>query len=177
MAATTSRTSAENLEIQARLDKAAARRQLTGKIIPYMGLVFLLVFFSIVTGGKFLSAANLSNMIEQCFTMALVATGASFVYAHGNMDFSIGAACGVAQMCGAILFLQAGAPFPAAMLAALAVPVGTCLMVFLISVVFKVPVFIGSMCIRSLLMGILTIGVSRAEIIIPVSQYPYMTSW
>ena len=81
-------------------------------------------------------------MIEQCFTMALVATGASFVYAHGNMDFSIGAACGVAQMCGAILFLQAGAPFPAAMLAALAVPVGTCLMVFLI----------------------------------PVSQYPYMTS-
>lgn len=176
MAATTSRTSAENLEIQARLDKVAARRQLTGKIIPYMGLVFLLVFFSIVTGGKFLSPANLSNMIEQCFTMALVATGASFVYAHGNMDFSIGAACGVAQMCGAILFLQAGVPFPAAMLAALAVPVGTCLLVFLISVVFKVPVFIGSMCIRSLLMGILTIGVSRAEIIIPVSQYPYMTS-
>ena len=98
MAATTSRTSAENLEIQARLDKAAARRQLTGKIIPYMGLVFLLVFFSIVTGGKFLSPANLSNMIEQCFTMALVATGASFVYTHGNMDFSISTAYGIAQM-------------------------------------------------------------------------------
>ncbi len=131
MATSTSRTSTENLEIQARLDKAAARRRLIGKIVPYMGLVFLLALFSIVTSGKFLSAANLSNMVEQCFTMALVATGASFVYAHGNMDFSIGAACGVAQMCGAILFLQ---------------------------------------------VGILTIGVSRAEIIIPVSQYPFMTS-
>lgn len=176
MASTTSRASAENLEIQARLDKIAARKQLIGKIIPYFGVAFLLMFFSIVTGGKFLSGANLVNMIEQCFTMAIIATGASFVYSHGNMDFSIGAACGVAQMCGALLLLRVGLPFPVAMLVTLVVPIGTCLMVFLISVVFKVPVFIGSMCIRSLLMGLLTIGVSKAEIIIPVSQYPFMSN-
>lgn len=171
-----SRTSAENLQIQERLDKQAARKQLIGKFIPYLGLVFLFVFFSIVTGGKFVSGANLKNMVEQCFTMCIIATGAAFVYAQGNMDFSIGSACGVAQMCGAILMLHFGWPMPVAMLVTLVIPVITCCLVSLIGVVFHVPVFIGSMCIRSLLAGLLTIGVAKKEIIIPVSQYPLMTN-
>ena len=170
------RTSSENLQIQARLDKKAARKQMLEKIVPYMGLVFLLAFFSVVTKGLFLSTQNLYNMIEQCFTMVIIACGASFVYAQGNMDLSIGSACGVAQMCGAILLLRYGWPLPLAMLVILIVPVITCEVVCLISVIFHVPVFIGSLCVRSLLAGILTIGVAKAEIIIPVSRYPYMSS-
>lgn len=171
-----SRNSVENLQIQERLNKQAAKKRLINRIIPYLGLIFLLAFFSAVTGGLFLSPANLSNIVEQCFTMAIIAVGASFVYAQGNMDFSIGSACGVAQMCGAMLMLRAGWPMPVAMLVTLVVPVATCSLVSLISVVFHVPVFIGSMCVRSLLSGLLTIGVAEAEIIIPVSQYPYMTN-
>ena len=174
--AATSRTSAENLKIQEKLDQQAARKQLIGKFVPYLGLAFLFVFFTAVTGGLFISPDNLSNMIEQCFTMCLVATGAAFVYAQGNMDFSIGAACGVAQMCGGMLLVQAGWPMPVAMIATLLVPVVTCCLVSLISVVFKVPVFIGSMCVRALLTGILTIGVSRNEIRIPIGEYPIMNN-
>lgn len=169
-----SRTSAENLKIQARLDQQAARKQLIGKFVPYLGLVFLFVFFTAVTGGLFIAPANLSNMIEQCFTMCLVATGAAFVYAQGNMDFSIGAACGVAQMCGGMLMVNMGCPMPVAMIVTLVIPVATCCLVSLISVVFKVPVFIGSMCVRALLAGLLTIGVSRNEIRIPIGDYPIM---
>lgn len=171
-----SRTSAENLRIQAQLDKKAARKQLIGKFIPYLGLVFLFVFFTIVTKGLFVSGANLKNMIEQCFTMCIIAVGAAFVYAQGNMDFSIGAACGVAQMVGGMLMVNKGWPMPVAMVLTLLVPIASCCLVSLISVVFKVPVFIGSMCVRALLTGLLTIGVARTEIRIPIGDYPIMTN-
>ena len=108
--------------------------------------------------------------------MCIVATGAAFVYAQGNMDFSIGSACGVAQMCGAILLLHKGWPMPLAMAVTILVPVLTCSLVSTIAVVFRVPVFIGSMCVRSLLAGLLTIGVAKAEIVIPVSNWPIMTN-
>lgn len=171
-----SRTSAENLRIQAQLDKKAARKQLIGKFIPYLGLVFLFIFFTIVTKGLFVSGANLKNMIEQCFTMCIIAVGAAFVYAQGNMDFSIGAACGVAQMVGGMLMVNKGWPMPMAMVMTLLVPIASCCLVSLISVVFKVPVFIGSMCVRALLTGLLTIGVARTEIRIPIGEYPIMNN-
>ena len=171
-----SRTSAENLQIQAQLDRQAARKQAIGRVVPYLGLVFLFVFFTIVTGGLFISPKNLSNMVEQCFTMCIIATGAAFVYAQGNMDFSIGSACGVAQMCGAILLLHKGWPMPLAMLVTILIPVVTCCVVSTIAVVFHVPVFIGSMCVRSLLAGLLTIGVAKQEIVVPVSNWPIMTN-
>lgn len=174
--AESSRTSEQNLLIQARLDKQAARKQVIGRIVPYFGLVFLFIFFTIVTKGLFISKKNLTNMVEQCFTMCIVATGAAFVYAQGNMDFSIGSACGVAQMCGAILLLHKGWPMPLAMAVTILVPVLTCSLVSTIAVVFRVPVFIGSMCVRSLLAGLLTIGVAKAEIVIPVSNWPIMTN-
>lgn len=171
-----SRTSQENLDIQARLDKQAARKNLFNNLIPYVGLVFCLVFFTIVTGGRFISSANLTGMIEQCFTLVIIAVGASFVYAQGNMDFSIGSASGVAQMVGGLLMLKLNMPIPVVILAIILVPVISCCLVATISAVFNVPVFIGSMCIRSLLAGLLTIGVAKAELIIPISQYPYLTS-
>lgn len=176
MAAENSRNSAENLHIQEELDKKAARKQLLSRIIPYVGLAFVLVFFSIVTGGRFISSANLVNMVNQCFTLVIVAVGASFVYAHGGMDFSIGASCGVAQMVGGILLTKMGMPMAVVILAMVAVPVLGCLMVALISAVFRVPVFIGSMCARSVFTGILTVGVSKAEIAVSIAKYGYMNN-
>lgn len=172
--ATVSKTSQENLAIQARLDKKAARKTLLENVIPYAGLLFCIVFFGIVTQGRFLSAANLTNMVEQCFTMVIIAVGASFVYAQGNMDFSIGSACGVAQMVGGMLLVKMNMPIPVVILVTCMVPIVSSLLVATISTVFNVPVFIGSMCIRSLLAGLLTIGVAKAELIIPISQFPYM---
>lgn len=171
-----SRTSSDNLEIQARLDKQAARKNLVQSLIPYLGVAFCLVFFSAVTGGKFLSSTNVTNMIEQCFTMVLVAVGASFVYAQGNMDFSIGSACGLAQLVGALLLTKLNFPIFIVILATVCVPVLSCLVVATISNVFNVPVFIGSMCIRSLLAGLVTIGVMSSDITVPISDYPLLSN-
>ena len=54
--AESSRTSEQNLLIQARLDKQAARKQVIGRIVPYFGLVFLFIFFTIVTKGLFIKS-------------------------------------------------------------------------------------------------------------------------
>ena len=169
-----SRTSEENLAIQAKLDAAAARKNMINNFVPYLGLAFTLIFFTAVTGGKFLSSANLVNLVEQCLTLVLVAVGAAFVYAQGNMDFSIGSACGLAQMVGGIFLLKFGAPIGVVIAVIIVIPIISCLCVALIAVIFKVPVFIGSMCIRSLLAGLLSIGVSRSEMVIPISNYPYL---
>lgn len=171
-----SRNSAENQRIQESLDKKAARKQLIARIVPYVGLVFVLVFFSAVTGGEFISPTNLTNMIHQCFTLVIVAVSASFVYAHGGMDFSIGANSGVTQMVGGLLLIRLGFPMPAVILAMLVVSLCGTMIVALISAIFNVPVFIGSMCVRSVFMGLLTVGVSRAEIGISMTQYSYMNN-
>lgn len=171
-----SKTSQENLAIQARLDQQAARKNVFNNLIPYVGLVFCILFFTIVTKGMFLSPSNLSAMIEQAFTLVIIAVGATFVYAQGNMDFSIGSACGVAQMVGGLLLVRFGMPLAVVVPVILLVPVATCLLVATISAVFNVPVFIGSMCIRSLLAGLLTIGVAKAELIIPISNYAFMNN-
>lgn len=176
MAVEVSKASAQELSIQEALDKKAARKQLVSRIVPYVGLAFVLVFFSVVTGGRFISPANLTNMVNQCFSLVIVAVGASFVYAHGGMDFSIGASCGVAQMVGGLVLTKLGLPMPVVILATLIVPVLGCLLVALISAVFHVPVFIGSMCERSVFMGILTVGVSRSEIAISIAKYGYMNN-
>lgn len=115
-------------------------------------------------------------MINQCFSLVIVAVGASFVYAHGGMDFSIGVSCGVAQMVGGLLLTKLGMPMPVVIAAVLVVPALGCLLVALISTVFHVPVFIGSMCIRSVFMGLLTVGVSKAEISISLAKYGYMNN-
>lgn len=171
-----SRDSAENLQIQENLEKRALQKQRFSKIVPYVGLAFVLIFFSLVTSGRFMSKGNLTNIINQCFSLVIVAVGSSFVYAHGGMDFSIGVSCGVAQMVGGILLTRLGMPMPVVILAMLVVPVIGCLSVALISTVFHVPVFIGSMCVRSVFMGILTVGVSEAEISISLGKYGYMNN-
>lgn len=174
--AAVSRNSVENQQIQELLEKRAARKQKISKVVPYAGLAFVLIFFTLVTSGRFVSQANLVNMINQCFSLVIVAVGASFVYAHGGMDFSIGVSCGVAQMVGGLLLTKLGMPMPVVIAAVLVVPALGCLLVALISTVFHVPVFIGSMCIRSVFMGLLTVGVSKAEISISLAKYGYMNN-
>ena len=57
--AESSRTSEQNLLIQARLDKQAARKQVIGRIVPYFGLVFLFIFFTF-----FIFADILLNLLQ-----------------------------------------------------------------------------------------------------------------
>ncbi len=72
--------------IQKRLDEKAHRKDIINKLVPYMGLVTLIIFFTIATDGMLLSSTNLANLVNQCFTLVMVSIGGAFVYAHGGSD-------------------------------------------------------------------------------------------
>ncbi len=165
----------KNEAIQAALEKKEARKQLISKFVPYLGLAFIVVFFIIVTGGKFISADNIGNLINQGFVLIMIAVGSSFVYAHGGMDFSVGAVSGVAQLvCG--LLILAGVPLPLCILACVLVCVIGAGCTATIALVLGVPVFIGSMCVRTSFAGILSTATTNSDISILFSEYAFMNN-
>lgn len=67
-------------------------------IVPYFGLIFVIVLFSILTKGRLLSANNLKIVFNQFFPTLLCSVGATFYWAHGSLDISISAAMGCAAI-------------------------------------------------------------------------------
>lgn len=165
----------QELLIQEKLDKRAAQKRLIGMIIPYLGLAFIFVFFTIVTNGRFLSPVNIENLINQSFTLTIIAIGSVFVYAHGGKDMSIGASSGVGQLACAML-LVAGFPVWIAVSACILVTMAAASAVAGIAIKLRVPVFIGSMCIRTSFVGILQMVTLQGEVIVDFQRYNYMNS-
>lgn len=172
---TSLRDSEENRRIQEMLDKKALQKQRVEQIIPYLGFAFIFVLFTIVTKGKFLSANNIENLIVQSFSMALFAIGAIFVYAHAGTDMSVAATSACGQLALAALLL-AGAPLWLAILACIAVTMLGASSVAGIALVLGVPVFIGSMCIRTSFQGILQFVTRSGDLIIDYQKYEFMNN-
>ena len=169
------RGNTENIKIQQRLDKIAQRKKAISSIVPFLGLAFVLVFFQIVTKGTFLGADNIGNLVNQSFVLCLIAVGSAFVYAHGGMDFSVGAVSGVAQLfCG--MMLVAGVPLPICLLVCVLTSVLGALCTSSIALQLGVPVFVGSLCVRTSFTGLLKTLVEESEIAINYQQYAYMNS-
>lgn len=57
--------------------------------IPFLGLILVVLFFQIATGGKLIAMSNLSVFINQAFTIVIAACGAVFLMSQGNLDFSM----------------------------------------------------------------------------------------
>ena len=168
--------SPNDLLIQERLDRKARRGQILAGILPFSGLVFIIVFFIIITQGALIRASNLENLINQCFTLVIVSVGASFVYAHGGMDFSIGATCGLAQMIGGMLLIRANAPIAIVLLLTVLTGVICCLLVAGASLLTRVPVFVTSLCMRTIAAGILSTVLRNTEVRIPFGDYQYINN-
>lgn len=66
------------------------KRHMLQRIIPYLGLVVVIVFFAVLTGGKTLQPNNLRLIAEQSLTVLISATGVLFVMSMGSLDFSQG---------------------------------------------------------------------------------------
>lgn len=69
--------------------------RLTTKLLPIFWLVILAVIFGINSKGMFFHPFNLSVIVDQSLIVATVATGASFIYATGNVNIAMGATTGL----------------------------------------------------------------------------------
>lgn len=165
------RSSDKNLQIQLELDRKSHRKAIIEMVLPFVGLAFIFVFFIVVTSGKFLNPGNIENLVNQSFVLVLVSIGAAFVYAHGGMDFSMGTVSGVAQMVMGLLLINLHLPVWLAIAACILTSVFFMALVGGLSLSFKVPVFVCSLCIRSICTGIIATVLSTSEIIIGYGQY------
>ena len=167
------RSCEENRAIQEKLNKKASHKKLINSIIPYVGLAFIIVFFEIVTDGMFLSYDNMENLVNQGFVLMLIAIGSAFVYAHGGMDFSIGAVSGVAQLACGVLLL-AGKPLWLCITVAILICVLGGSLTSMITLFLGVPVFVGSLCVRQSFQGILKTFCETSEIAIDYTKYGFI---
>jgi len=166
-------TSDQNLLIQEQLDKKAARKNLISAVIPFLGLAFVFVFFIIVTDGRFISPINVENMIHQSFGLLIIAVGATFVWAHGGKDMSIGPSAGCGMLACALL-LRAGFPMWMGLLACIMVTMIAASLVASIALKLNVPVFIGSMCVRVSFLGILQYVTLQGVVVIDFHRFAFM---
>ena len=136
-----------------------------GLIVPFLGLVLVLVVLGIATGGRLFEMSNLSRIIDQCYTIVILSVGCSFIYAHGGFDLSVGAVYGLAQVVAGYIMIATENVW-------LALPV--CLAISLIcslvtggvTVKLALPAFISSLCMQFLCRGIIT-ATTKNNLLLP----------
>lgn len=57
---------------------------------PLILLAVVIIVFSVLTNGRFLSSSNVSAVFEQSLIVAASAIGIAFIYTTGNIDMSVG---------------------------------------------------------------------------------------
>jgi len=87
----------------------------TANIGVYAFLIFLFVFFSILTDG-FLSFANIMNIIRHIAIIGVAAFGEAFVLLTGGIDLSIGSIIGLSGVTAAILVRDLSMAVPLALI-------------------------------------------------------------
>ena len=133
-------------------------------ITPFLGLIFVLVVFGILSQGKMFSSRNVRMLINQMFPVITCCIGATFYWAWGILDLSVAGILGCSTIFTALL-INAGHPI-LALLAGIGVAVGFCLCSSLIGVFLNIPMFLSSLCFMFITSGILTSATSKQMIII-----------
>lgn len=68
-------------------------------LVPVLGLIVVLAFFGIASGGAIFQGNNLATVVNQAFTTVIVAVGLAMIYAQGGMDFSPGGVIALCTLC------------------------------------------------------------------------------
>lgn len=58
--------------------------------VPFLMLIALIILFALTTSGRFFTQYNLKLLLIQSSLYIVGGVGATFVMAHGNLDFSLG---------------------------------------------------------------------------------------
>lgn len=88
-------------------DAKRVRQELLGRFGILIGLVALAVVFSILSP-IFLTAGNLTNILIQAGTNAIIAAGMTFVILSANIDLSVGSMLALASVLGASYMADGG---------------------------------------------------------------------
>ncbi len=142
------------------------------RFIPFLGLILMILVFQIFSGGKLLIRGNIISVLNQTYSIVIIALGAVFVFAHGGMDLSYGGVLGVSVLT-TTLMAKEGAPIAVLILAGVLTAVAWYAVNGLVSVYFKVSPFITSLCILYICRGILNTVCAKKKYSVPVTLYDF----
>lgn len=157
--------------IQNELNAKAKKRELLTRILPFCGLLFVILFFSIIAADVFLTATNLDNLINQCFQVTIVAVGAAFIYAAGMMDLSVGATSCVSMLVMAYLMRDYQINAFLAMAVGIAIAIVCDYLMSMIHITLRVPILITSMCMMNICSGIASLMTEQSDVYIDYQLY------
>lgn len=70
------------------MKEKAKAKEILQKIIPFLGIILMIIIFQVGGEGKLLTKGNINSILNQTVYIAIMAFGAIFVYSHGGMDLS-----------------------------------------------------------------------------------------
>lgn len=76
----------------------------------YIALLFIMLTFSLMTDGLFMSSRNISNLLDSAGYIAVLAVGMTLVIVIRHIDLSVGFLAGFLGAIAAIMLTQAGVP-------------------------------------------------------------------
>jgi ribose transport system permease protein len=134
------------------------------KLIPYIGLVLIIVLFGALTQGKLLTFRNVKLIFNQAVVLIIACVGVTFVMSQGSLDLSQGSLLGISgAMAATFAAMNPALALPMALLTGIAVGcINGTLLAF-----FKIPSFIVTLCLLFALRGLTVIATHEGSIPIP----------
>ena len=142
-------------------------------IAPVIGLLMLVIVFFVMGNVKGINVQyGLKSVFNQSVVVAVVATGAVFIYTLGSFDISLGASTAVSALLGGITYLKTEN-----LMLAFVVCIGIAVLVALtdsvLASVFHLPVFVTTIAMLSVLNALvlllITMGGTGSEVAVPMT--------
>ncbi len=126
-----------------------------GSLPAVLGLIVLILIFTVMKGGTFFSAFNFANLITQAAMIIVLAMGLVFVLLLGEIDLSAGFAAGTCAAVLGVTLTQKQWPLPLALLACLATGVVIGLLIGLLVARLGIPSFVVTLAMFLALQGLM----------------------
>jgi ribose transport system permease protein len=123
-------------------------------LAPVWTLILMAIVFEFASGGSFLRPVNLNNILVQSSTLAILATGMTFVLLTGEIDLSIAAVMGLTGMIAALIYQNFHLPEPLPVLIALGAATSLGFLSGLISMRFRIPTFMTTLAMSMIADGL-----------------------
>lgn len=129
-------------------------------LAPVLGLLILFAAFVILGSVKDYNVSyGLQTIFNQSVVVAVVATGAVFIYTLGSFDISLGASTAASALLGGMAYL-ATEKLGIAFFVCIGVAVGIALIDSLLASVFNLPVFVTTIAMLSVLNALVLVFIS-----------------
>ena len=140
-------------------------------LTPLFGLLALFVAFLVIGTMQDINVAyGLKSIINQSVVVAVVATGAIFIYTLGSFDISLGASTAVSALIGGMIYNKTGNLFVMT-IACIGIAVLIGLLNSVLASVFNLPVFVTTIAMLSVLNALVLVLISingtGSEIAVP----------